>query len=78
MQADIAELRQHADWQAQRMEELQHSAAGQLIRKYDLELQQLRQDFERERRQLQTDLAIARAGGAAVSSTAVQVCEQWS
>ncbi|GAB4818754.1 hypothetical protein N2152v2_005800 [Parachlorella kessleri] len=76
LQADIAELRQHADWQAQRMEELQHSSTGQLIRKYDLELQQLRQDFEGERRQLQTDLAMARAGGAAISSPAVQEAPQ--
>lgn len=65
LQAEAAEHRQHAEWQAQRIEELQHSSsAAQLMRKYDLELQQLRAQFEQERRQLQAELAQARAGQA--------------
>lgn len=62
LEVEVGELRQHSDWQAQRIQELQSSATGQLVRKYDAEMQRLRAEFEAERRQLQADLAQARAG----------------
>ena len=66
LEAEEGELRAHADWQAQRIQELQGLAPAQLARKYDAEMQALRSEFEAERRRLQAELAAARAGQPAV------------
>lgn len=54
------EARQQADWSTARIEELQQSfAVGQLLRKYEGEVQRLRAQHDAERRDLQQQLAAA-------------------
>jgi hypothetical protein len=59
-EAELAEAKQQADWQALRIAELQQtSGVGQLMRKYEAEVQRLRAQFDAERRTLQQQLAQA-------------------
>lgn len=64
-EADLADARQQADWQSLRIGELQQtSSVGQLMRKYEGEVQRLRAQFDAERRSLQQQLAQAQAAKA--------------
>lgn len=63
----MAEARQQADWQSLRIGELQQtSSVGQLMHKYEGEVQRLRAQFDAERRSLQQQLAQAQAAQATV------------
>jgi hypothetical protein len=54
----VAELRQQANWQAERIAELeQTSNLGRLVRRYEAEMQRLQAQFDAERRDLQAQLA---------------------
>ncbi|KAI3438302.1 hypothetical protein D9Q98_000736 [Chlorella vulgaris] len=61
-EADLAEARQQMDWQTLRIAELQQSSGmGQLMRKYDSEVQRLRTQFDAERHSLKAQLVQAQA-----------------
>jgi len=59
-EAELAEVRQQAEWEALRISELEHTSnVGQLMRRYEQEVQRLREQHDKERQALQQQLSQA-------------------